>query len=117
MNLTLGKKIGGGFSIVLLLALAVGFLAIRAMNSGVTASNNIAEDRVPRLIVYNDLQKNLLLAAYNARAFSDTGDESVLTATYDYLKKLRANVAQIREYNEKAYYENTGKFLDKFSAG
>lgn len=116
MNLTLGKKIGGGFSIVLLLALAVGFLAIRAMNSGVTASNNIAEDRVPRLIVYNDLQKNLLLAAYNARAFSDTGDESVLTATYDYLKMLRANVAQIREYNEKAYYENTGKFLDKFSA-
>lgn len=87
MNLTLGKKIGGGFSIVLLLALAVGFLAIRAMNSGVTASNNIAEDRVPRLIVYNDLQKNLLMAAYNARAFSDTGDESVLTATYVYLKK------------------------------
>lgn len=116
MNLTLGKKIGGGFSIVLLLALAVGFLAIRAMNSGVTASNNIAEDRVPRLIVYNDLQKNLLMAAYNARAFSDTGDENTLTATYGYLKKLRANVAQVREFNEKVYYENTAKFLDKFSA-
>ena len=32
MNLTLGKKIGGGFSLILLLTLVVSYIAIRAMN-------------------------------------------------------------------------------------
>lgn len=114
MNLTLGKKIGGGFAVVLLLALAVGGLAIRAMNSGVTASTYIAEDRVPRLIVYNELQKNLLLGAYSVRVFFETADENSLASAREYLKKLRENVAQLKEINDRLTYENTTNFLDKF---
>ena len=56
MNLTLGKKIGGGFSLILLLTVVVGFVAVRAMREGVTVSGYIASDRVPRLAEYGDLK-------------------------------------------------------------
>ena len=67
--MTLGKKIGGGFCIILFLTLILGFMAFRAMSSGSEVSDTISGDRVPRMVAYSKLQNNLLLGAYYTRIF------------------------------------------------
>lgn len=115
MNLTLGKKIGGGFSLILLLAVVVGFVAIRAMKEGVTVSGYIATDRVPRLVEYSDLQNNLLLTGYNTRVFFENADESALRTGLEYLARLKGNIAQLKKYNAVLHFTNTANFLERFS--
>ena len=63
MNLTLGKKIGGGFFLILLLTVVVGFGAVRAMGEGVTVSRDNPPGWVARLGEDGDLQGNLLPTA------------------------------------------------------
>ena len=53
--MTVGKKIGGGFSVILLLTLVLGYLAVSAMRDGAQTSKNISEDRVPRFLVASSL--------------------------------------------------------------
>ena len=117
MNLTLGKKIGGGFSLILLLTLVVSYIAIRAMNEGVTVSGYIATDRVPRLVEYSDLQNNLLLTAYNTREFFENSDENSLRTGLEYLARLKENVAQLEKYNAALHFTNTANFLVSFGKG
>lgn len=115
MNLTLGKKIGGGFSLILLLTLVVSYIAIRAMNEGVTVSGYIATDRVPRLVEYSDLQNNLLLTGYNTRVFFENADENALRTGMEYLARLKGNIAQLEKYNAVLRFTNTANFLESFS--
>lgn len=117
MNLTLGKKIGGGFSLILLLTVVVGFVAVRAMREGVTVSGYIASDRVPRLAEYGDLQSNLLLTAYNTRIYFESADAKALETGMEYLNRLKANVARLNELNAVQYFENTANFLEQFGKG
>ena len=56
--MTVGKKIGGGFSVILLLTLVLGYLAVSAMRDGAQTSKNISEDRVPRFLVASSLERD-----------------------------------------------------------
>ena len=58
--MTVGKKISGGFCIILLLTLVLGYLAISAMQDGVKTSENISKDRVPRFTVASSLESDIL---------------------------------------------------------
>ena len=46
--MSIGKKIAGGFALVLLLALGVGIMAHTAITAGLNASNKVTHERFPR---------------------------------------------------------------------
>lgn len=114
MTLTLGKKIGGGFSLIILLVLIIGFVAIRAMNAGVRVSRNIAEDRVPRMVLFSKLQNNLLLGAYYTRVYFETSDESAYAKGKEYLEELKKNFSSLEALHQVNPSDETQNFLDKF---
>lgn len=111
--MTLGKKIGSGFSIILLLTLILGIVAYRAMHEGTETSTEIASDRVPRLMQYSDLQSNLLQAVYYTRTYFLGRDEKYLSQAMEFLNKLKEDLARLRELNKIHFFQNTANFLDK----
>ena len=115
MTLTLGKKIGGGFSLIILLVLIMGLVAIRAMNAGVQVSRNIAEDRVPRMVLFSKLQNNLLLGAYHTRVYFETSDESSYATGMEYLGELKRNFSNLEALHQANPSAETQNFLHRFS--
>ncbi len=111
--MTLGKKIGGGFCIILLLTLILGGMAYRAMDEGTEASYLIASDRVPRMVGYSDLQNNLLQAVYYTRTYFLSRDEKNLPVALDYLNKIKENITELRDLNKKHSFQNTANFLEQ----
>ncbi len=112
--MTLGKKIGGGFCVILILTLIQGVMAYRAMNEGADTSQIIATDRVPRLVHYSQLQSELLLTAYYARAFFGSRDESQYPLATKHLDLLKKEVIALREINRTNFSQQAGTFLDTF---
>lgn len=112
--MTLGKKIGSGFCIILFLTLVLGFMACRAMNEGSDVSDQIASDRVPRLVDYFSLQENLLLGAYYSRSYFLGRDEKDLPPAMDHLAKLKQSLAALNEINKRHFYQATQNFIDQF---
>lgn len=112
--MTLGKKIGGGFCVVLLLALIQGIISYRAMDEGADVSEQIAVDRVPRLVHYSALQNDLLLTAYYQRVYYATQDESLLKKVHQYIDEQKTDLKYLRDLNAKHFFENTNNFLNQF---
>lgn len=111
--MTLGKKIGSGFCIILLLALVLGVVAYRTMSEGSEASDIISHDRVPRIMEYSDLQGNLLLAAYYVRAYFLGRNERDLPLALDHIQKLKENLKTLGNINKTTFFQNTQNFLDQ----
>lgn len=112
--MTIGKKIGGGFCIVLLLALVLGVMSYRAMYEGEDAAKQIALDRVPRLVYYSELQNNLILTAYWARTFFTTRREEFLSSALNYISDMRKDIVHLRDLNKVYFFQTTANFLDQF---
>ena len=111
--MSIGKKIGGGFCAVIFLTMVLGFVAIRGMSEGTEVSENIANDRMPRLINWMDLQNDLLNAAYYARAYFENSDEANIKQTFDYLKLYKEKLAALKQINSVIHFENTTKALER----
>ncbi len=111
--MSIGKKIGGGFCAVIFLTMVLGFVAIRGMSEGTEVSETIANDRMPRLINWMDLQNDLLNAAYYARAYFENSDEANIKQTFDYLKLYKEKLAALKQINSVIHFENTTKALER----
>ncbi len=111
--MSIGKKIGGGFCAVIFLTMVLGFVAIRGMSEGTEVSENIANDRMPRLVNWMDLQNDLLNAAYYARAYFENSDAANIKQTYDYLKLYKEKLAALKQINSVIHFENTAKALER----
>lgn len=111
--MSIGKKIGGGFCAVIFLTMVLGFVAIRGMSEGTEVSENIATDRMPRLVNWMDLQNDLLNAAYYARAYFENSDAANIKQTFDYLKLYKEKLAALKQINSVIHFENTAKALER----
>ena len=111
--MSIGKKIGGGFCAVIFLTMVLGFVAIRGMSEGTEVSENIANDRMPRLVNWMDLQNDLLNAAYYARAYFENSDQESIKKTFDYLKLYKEKLAALKQINSVIHFENTAKALER----
>lgn len=112
--MTLGKKIGGGFTIILLLTMIVGIISYKAMDDGTENFESIATDRVPRLVAYGNVQSELLQAVYFSRTYFFTRDEKDFNSAMDYFGKLREEVNSLKAINQATFYPTTGEFLNLF---
>ncbi|MGE9986466.1 HAMP domain-containing protein, partial [Desulfovibrio sp. SGI.169] len=112
--MTVGKKIGSGFSVILLLTLVLGYLAITDMQEGVQTSKNISEDRVPRFMVASALESNVLEFPRLYLRFAESKNEAEIKALEKQTSTIKGNIAKLRELQDKHPYKGTGAFLEKF---
>lgn len=110
--MSIGKKIGLGYGITIVLVLILGLWAWKLMDHGTKMAEEIAHDRVPRLMVYSELQKNMLLSAYNMRVFYNTRDEKMQASAIRYLHDLKGNFQKLKEINSLRFFPVTGNYIE-----
>jgi methyl-accepting chemotaxis protein len=99
MKLTIGRKIGLGFTSLLLILVGTGGYAIVVMRSSATDSHHLSTEYVPELDVADNLKSTMALVSLNARSFGFTGERSYAEAA----RKGIAEVAsQLNEADELA---------------
>jgi len=110
----LGSKIGSGFGSLIVIAVALGGLAVYSMLSVKTAATALSEQSVPSVGVANNVERNSLMTMYQARGYAFTeekqyldGAKKELEAVKKYLTEAKAhagkyNIAVLRENAAKA---------------
>ena len=69
MRMTMGRKIGCGFAVIILLSLILSMLTARAMRDIQDLSRTIERERVPQLQAIMGMQRSLLLAGLNTTEY------------------------------------------------
>ena len=122
MRLTLAKKIGGSFAILLLFTGIISYMAARAMSEGSTVSESMASDVIPKLTIFNSMQGNLLLAAMQIRVFFETADPQSYAQGQKYLEASQQKFKELQELNTKfptpegtLFTQKYGTLLDKYA--
>jgi methyl-accepting chemotaxis protein len=77
-NIKLGIKIGGGFGVLILIACALGGLAVFNMKTVETDSIRLAQEYVPEVGIANNLERSSLLTMYAWRGYAFTEQQSFL---------------------------------------
>ena len=115
MRLTLAKKIGGSFAILLLFTGIISYMAARAMSEGSTVSESMASDVIPKLTIFNSMQGNLLLAAMQIRVFFETADPQSYAQGQKYLEASQQKFKELQELNTKFPTPEGTLFIQKYA--
>ncbi|MBU2550378.1 MAG: chemotaxis protein, partial [Proteobacteria bacterium] len=90
-QMKLGTKIVLGFSLLIVIALILGGLAVYQMKSVQSESVKLAEEYVPEVDVANNIERYSLLTMYANRGYGYTESEQ-------FLKDARENLAKVEKY-------------------
>jgi methyl-accepting chemotaxis protein len=105
----LGAKIGMGFGALILIAVALGAVAIIQM-TGVLGQANIMKDKnVPAVMVANEVERSSLKTMYATRGFAFTESDA-------FLKEAKENLAEVDTHLKNALKigkEQKVEFLEK----
>ena len=114
MRLTLAKKIGGSFALLLVFTGIISYMAAKAMSEGSAVSESMANDAIPKLTIFNSMQGNLLLAAMQIRVFFETADMQSYTLGQKYLKVSQEKFKELEALNEKYPTPEGTQFIQKY---
>jgi methyl-accepting chemotaxis protein len=87
-DLKIGTKLMGGTGIILLIAAALGIMAVINFSKISDQSHQLANENVPEVAVANSIQQYSLLAMYANRAYGYTDEEQFLTEGRENLTKV-----------------------------
>jgi len=102
MKMNLGVKIGGGFGILLLIAAALGGLAIVNMNKVGTLAEMLDKEYVPEVRVANNVERHSLLTMYAIRGYAFTSDNSMLEEGQKQLAEVKKNLDEAGDLADKS---------------
>ena len=88
-NMKLAMKIGMGFAALVLIACALGALAVVSMNGVKTIANVLAKENVPCVAVANDVERTSLQTMYETRGYAFTEETQ-------YLENARKNLVAVK---------------------
>nr|WP_272881620.1 methyl-accepting chemotaxis protein [Fundidesulfovibrio soli] len=97
----LGMKIGLGFGTLLLIACALGGMAMMNMLSVGAHADRLAQEIAPEVAIANQIERNALNAVLNVRAFGYTGDPKFKDAGLKYLAEVEKYLKDARELAQK----------------
>ena len=100
-DLTLTYKISIGFSLLLLITLILGSVAIINMKNVEGGSQKLADIYVPELAVGNNIERYSLLTMYDIRGYSLNEDKKFLSSGRETLKKVKDYLTEARELAQK----------------
>ena len=89
-KLKLGVKIGGGFGVLLAIAIALGALAVFSMQRVEEKSVMLQQEYVPEVDIANKIERSSFRTMYAMRGYGFTGDKALL-------KDAQANMAALQE--------------------
>lgn len=95
MKMNLGMKIGAGFGALILIACALGGVAVFEMKGVGTLSTMLQSEYVPEVAVANDIERYSLLTIYGMRGYGFTEEEK-------FLKEGKENLELVGKYIEEA---------------
>ena len=96
-NFTLGQKIGGGFTILTLIAALLGGLAAFTMHSVRDRANQMSTEFVPEAKLAGDLDEAVARTQLATRTYSFTADEKTLQAVHQGLDEIDRSFAAIKK--------------------
>lgn len=94
-DMTVGKKISMGFSIILLILVILGALSVIQMSSIKTKSGYLAEDYLPEVVLVSEIERHAREIMYEARGYAFTGRK-------DYLEKAQKTIKDLFVVFKKA---------------
>ena len=114
MRLTLAKKIGGGFALLLVCIGVMATLSIDVMKRAEEVSKSTALDCIPKLMQFNSSVGNLLQGAYHMRVFFENGDQESYKRGLEYIRALDQNFRDFVALNQKYADEQSSRFIETF---
>ncbi len=90
-KMKLGTKIAFGFGTLILIAVALGGLAVFNMLSVKSTTAKLAQQNVPEVVVANNVERSALQAMYQIRGYTLTEEQS-------YLNTGRTHLLEVKKY-------------------
>jgi len=100
-NLKLGMKIGVGFGILILIACALGGMAVVQMTSVSHDTTKLAQEYVPEVAMANDIERHSLLTMYAMRGYALSEEEAYLLESKRSLADVNKYLGQAKSHAEK----------------
>ncbi|HKK59018.1 MAG TPA: methyl-accepting chemotaxis protein [Salinivirga sp.] len=101
-NIRIGGKLGIGFGILIVIAVALGIMAIVNMTSMRTETGYLSDEYLPEIEVSNGMENSFLEAIFELRAYNYTHESNFLTAGKDLLRQTRTHIDQAYDLADKA---------------
>jgi len=101
MNKGLGTKIGFGFTVLILIALGLGGLAVWSMNGVRAVANTMEKMNVPAVTVANEVERNSLVTMYQMRGYAYTEDQAFLDKGREQLKLVKDKLKDASDLADK----------------
>ncbi|MBF0474339.1 MAG: MCP four helix bundle domain-containing protein [Deltaproteobacteria bacterium] len=105
-NLKLATRIGLGFGVLILLAVALGTLAVVNMKSAERRAAELAQEYMPEVDIVTDLESNFREMRFGVRGYSLSRNEDYLNTAMASLAKIKKNIQDCKELSNK-YVELT----------
>ncbi len=106
----LGQRIGMGFGVLILIALALGGLAAVSMSRVKGQAQTLADEHVKAWSAANELERATLMAMFTMRGFSHTYDPAAFEAATGHLKEMQTAL------DEAARLAKSGRSLAKLKS-
>jgi methyl-accepting chemotaxis protein len=103
-NMTVGKRIGLGFSLVVLIAVSLGGLGVWNMLETKTASTKLADEYVPEVKVATDLRGAANRAMYQMRGYGLTEEAKYYEAAKKEVESLNQHLTEAEQLAARAVY-------------
>lgn len=100
-NLSLGMKIGGGFGILILLAMLLGGVAIWNMQRVGNIAEHLEEQIAPQAELTSLLERGQTRAMYDMRGYTINADEKLYNDSMKRMEELQGNLAKAKELATK----------------
>lgn len=112
-SLTVGKKIIAGFSLLLIIAIALGVIAVVLMSGVEHGAERLAKAYVPEVKVSNELERHTLLAMYANRGYALTENESYYQEGTNSLKAVTDALDQAESLAQEQQLEKLKEYAPR----
>ncbi|WP_141354809.1 MCP four helix bundle domain-containing protein, partial [Zoogloea ramigera] len=110
-NLKIGVRLGLGFAFVLLMLAAISILSITRINELNAGINDLAEGRIPKIVMADELSLNVQLIGRGVRNMIMTNDKLVEKQQTEAIAKARSRNTEIYEKMTPLVLTEKGKAL------
>ncbi len=101
-NMTLGRKIGAGFTAMILITVVIGGIAVWKMTTVGRQSTILAQEYVPEVSAITDVERAWLNTIFEARAYNYTELPSFLETTRKGFTDVRERLQDVKTLADKA---------------
>lgn len=95
-------KIAGGFSLLILIAVALGTIAVVNMLNSKGKSETLANEYVPEVVIANNIERHASGVMYNMRGYGFTEEDRFYNLAQEEVVELDEHIEEAEELDKKA---------------